>query len=214
METVTPISASISQGQRAPGSGPGSCGAARSVPREVEERLVDRQRLDQRRGRQHQPAHLLARTADISPCRADDDRLRAELQRLEHRHGRADAVDAGDVAGGRDDAAVAAADDDRLVAQAGVVALLDAGIEGVAVDMGDGEVGELGMGDQAGRSAGGAAGRPGRASPRAPQSRHRVESRAMPLIILPDGRPQQCRIRSRRGRGCRRPPLGLDSEIS
>jgi hypothetical protein len=55
---------------------------------------------------------------------------------------------------------VAAADDDRLVAQAGVVALLDAGIEGVAVDVGDAEGGKLGVGDQAGRSAGQAAGRP------------------------------------------------------
>ena len=44
-------------------------------------------------------------------------------------------LDAGDVAGGRDDAALAAADDDRLVLQLGIVALLDRRIEGVAVDM-------------------------------------------------------------------------------
>ena len=62
---------------------------------------------------------------------------RTGLQRLEHRHGRAHALDAGDVAGGRDDAALAAADDHRLVGQLRIVALLDRRIEGVAVDMGE-----------------------------------------------------------------------------
>ena len=40
-----------------------------------------------------------------------------------------------DIAAGRDDAALAAADDHRPVAQARVVALLDAGVEGVAIDV-------------------------------------------------------------------------------
>src|SRR5262249_39120747 len=51
------------------------------------------------------------------------------------------------------------ADDDRLVLQGGIVALLDTGVESVAVDMGDGEVLELAMGDDARRAAGRAAGR-------------------------------------------------------
>ena len=49
--------------------------------------------------------------------RRDDDGVRAGFQRLEHRHGRAHAADAGDVAGGRHHAALAAADDDRLVGE-------------------------------------------------------------------------------------------------
>ena len=59
--------------------------------------------------------------------------------RLEHRHRRADAVGARDVAAGGDDAAFAAADDHRLVGERGVVALFDRGVEGVAVDMRDGQ---------------------------------------------------------------------------
>ena len=64
-------------------------------------------------------------------------RVRAELARLEHRHGRADAEGARHVAAGRDDAALAAADDHRLVGERRVVALLDRGVEGVAIDMRD-----------------------------------------------------------------------------
>ncbi len=47
------------------------------------------------------------------------DRVRAELQRLEHRHGGAHAGDARDVAAGGHDPAPAAADDQRLVASEG-----------------------------------------------------------------------------------------------
>ncbi len=46
-------------------------------------------------------------------------------------------MDAGDVAGGRDHATLAAADDHRLVLEVRVVALLDRSIKGVAVDMGE-----------------------------------------------------------------------------
>ena len=59
------------------------------------------------------------------------------LQRLEHRHRGVHAVGARDVAGGRDHAALAAADDQRLVGERRIVALLDRGVEGVAVDMRD-----------------------------------------------------------------------------
>ena len=45
---------------------------------------------------------------------------RAGLQRLEHRHGGSHPVGAGDVAGRRDDAALPAADDHRLVGEAGL----------------------------------------------------------------------------------------------
>jgi hypothetical protein len=46
---------------------------------------------------------------------------------------------AGDIAGGGDDAAFAAADDDRLGGKRRIVAFLDRGVEGVAIDMRDGQ---------------------------------------------------------------------------
>ena len=74
-------------------------------------------------------------------------------------------IGAGDVAGGRDDAALAAADDHRLVAQGRIVALLDGGEEGVAIDMGDGERVALGVAQQArGAAVRGSAGAPAPAS--------------------------------------------------
>ncbi len=80
----------------------------------------------------------------------DDDGLGAQFQGLKHRHGGADAVDAGEVAAGGDDPPGAAADDDGLVPQGRIVALFDAGIKGVAVHVGDGEGFKLGMGKQTG----------------------------------------------------------------
>ena len=60
-----------------------------------------------------------------------------------------------DIAAGQHHAAHAAADDHRPVGELRPVALLDAGIERIAIDMRDGQPGELGMGDEAGRAAGG-----------------------------------------------------------
>ena len=129
---------------------------------EVEERLVDRERLDQRRQRLHHRAHLAADADIFFHVRRDDDRLGAGFERLEHRHRRAHALDAGDVAGGRDDAALAAADDHRLVLQFRIVALFDRRIEGVAVDMGEMQPVELGMADQPRAAAAPRNARPGR----------------------------------------------------
>ena len=81
------------------------------------------------------------------------DGARAKLQRPRHRHGRAHAVAPGDVAGGEHHAALAAADDQRLVDQIRMVALLHRGVEGVAIDMGNGQGGELGMGNDPRRAA-------------------------------------------------------------
>src|SRR5205823_10324702 len=64
---------------------------------------------------------------------------------LEHRHGRSHALNAGNVAGGRNDAAPAATDNDGFVAQRRIVALLDRGIECVTVEMRYGQGVELGM---------------------------------------------------------------------
>ncbi|MFO1186808.1 MAG: hypothetical protein U1E87_04775 [Alphaproteobacteria bacterium] len=55
------------------------------------------------------------------------------------------AIRARDVARSGDDAALAAADDHRLVLERGIVALLDRGIERVAIHMSDRERVELGM---------------------------------------------------------------------
>src|SRR5262245_2087780 len=87
----------------------------------------------------------------------DHHRLGAGGERLEHRHGRAHAIEPGDIAGGRDDAAPATAADHRPVADRRVVALLDAGIEGIAVEMGDRQAAELGVADMPGRATGRAA---------------------------------------------------------
>src|SRR5919197_1123194 len=50
---------------------------------------------------------------------------RAEGKRLEHRHRRAHPKGAGNIAGSRNHAALAAADDDGLVGEIRIVALLD-----------------------------------------------------------------------------------------
>ena len=122
----------------------------------IEKGLVDRDRLDQRRQLLHQRADLLADADIFLHVRPNHGGVRAEVERLVHRHGRADAVDAGDVAAGRDDAAFSPADDHRLVGKARVVALLDRGVEGVAIDMGDGKRAEFRVGRDA-RAAAGAA---------------------------------------------------------
>ena len=59
-----------------------------------------------------------------------------------------DAVGPCDVAGGRNDPALPTTDDQRLVSKGRIVALLDCGIEGVAIDMRDRERMELRMPDQ------------------------------------------------------------------
>ena len=86
----------------------------------------------------------------------NDRRMRAQAPRLEHRHRRAHAEGAGEIAGGGDDAALAAADDQRLVGERRIVALFDRGVEGVAIDMRERQVVEFGMTDEAGRAATGA----------------------------------------------------------
>jgi hypothetical protein len=57
-------------------------------------------------------------------------------------------MNAGDVAGGRDDPPLSPADDHRLVDEVGIVALLHRGIEGVAVDVRECQPVEFGMIDQ------------------------------------------------------------------
>ena len=63
-------------------------------------------------------------------------------------------MDAGDVAGGGDHAARAAADDHRLVGKFRPVALFDRRIEGIAVDVGDRELMQFRVAQQARAAAG------------------------------------------------------------
>ena len=86
-----------------------------------------------------------------------DDGLRAKFQGLEHRHRGADSVDAGQVAAGRDDASMATAYYDGVIAEAGIVTLFDAGVESIAVHVRDGEGVKLRMDNNPGAAAGGAA---------------------------------------------------------
>ena len=160
IETVTPISVSIVRAS--------ACESARRRlavellgAGKVEEGLVDRQRLHQGRDREHQGAHRAADRRVFRHVRLQHHGLRTELQGLEHRHGRPHALDARDVAGGGDDAADAAADDQRPVAQLGAVPFLDRGVEGIAVDMGDRPAGPA-----PGAAAGADCRRQGSAAPR------------------------------------------------
>ena len=108
-------------------------------PGDVEERLVDRDRLDLRR----EPAkdgHDVARRLLVAPAvDRQEHAVRAAPDRLAQRHRRVDAEPARLVARRRHDPAAArvAADDDRLAAQLRAVALLDGREERVEVDVED-----------------------------------------------------------------------------
>ena len=139
IETVMPISRSTSaceagqrQGRAARGAA-ARCRSGRGRPR--------RSRAARPPASVPASARALAAPTSRVFChvRRDDDGVRAGLQRLEHRHGRMDAVSARDVAGRRNHAALSAADDHRFVGKARIVALLDRGVEGVAIDVRDGE---------------------------------------------------------------------------
>src|SRR6266851_5296452 len=120
---------------------------------EVEKGLVDRHRLDDRRELSHLGAHGAPDLAVFRHVRADHDPVRTGGQRLEHRHCRAHAIKAGDVAAGEHDPTGTAANDDRTIGKVGPVAFFDRGIKGVTIDMRDRQFVERGMRDEAGRSA-------------------------------------------------------------
>jgi len=82
-------------------------------------------------------AHLAADPDVFGHVGPDHDGVGAQRQRLEHRHRRAHAKGAGDVAGRRYHAALAAADDDRSVCDLRIIAFLDGGVERVAIDVGE-----------------------------------------------------------------------------
>ena len=113
--------------------------------RQIEKGFVQRQRFDQGRQVAHHLADFAAGFGVFAEVRLDDRGLRAKLQRLEHGHGGTHAILAGDIAAGGHHAASSAAHDHRLVQQRRIVALLDGGIERVAIHMRDGKRFEFGM---------------------------------------------------------------------
>src|SRR5262249_21724880 len=92
-----------------------------------------------------------------------------------------------DVAGGKHDTALASTHDHGLVGEREIVALLDGGIEGIAIDVGNGQRVDLGMAQQARRAAARAAGG--------------LLRRVAPAIAAEAGHvPPACRVRAPRGR--------------
>ena len=96
----------------------------------IEERLVDRQPLDERRDVVEDAVRRLARRGVRLHPRRHDDRVRAEAPRPTERHRRLHAEGLGLVTRREDDAG---ADDHRQPAQARVVALLDRRVERVQI---------------------------------------------------------------------------------
>ncbi len=109
---------------------------------EVDERLVEGQRLDQRADLAQQRHHRAAGVAvGVEPA-GEEGGVRAAAPRLGGGHRRVHPEGAGLVGRGRDHAAAAdAADDDRLAAQRGLVALLHGGEEGVEIHVQDRRLG-------------------------------------------------------------------------
>ena len=109
---------------------------------EVDERLVERERLDQGRELAQQRHHRdAAGPVGVEPA-GEERRVRAAGARLGGGHRRAHPEGAGLVGRGGDDAAAAdPAHHDRLAAQRRLVALLDGREEGVQVDVQDRRVG-------------------------------------------------------------------------
>ena len=101
-------------------------------PPDVEERLVDRESLDQRGGPLENGEYGLARLCIRRHPRRHEDRPRAQRPRPRAAHRRPDSARLGFVAGGEHDSA---ADDHGTTSQAGIVSLLDRGIESVEVRM-------------------------------------------------------------------------------
>ena len=116
------------------------------------------------------------------------------------------AVGARDVAGGGDHAAAAAADDHRLGGERRIVALFDRGVEGVAIDVGDGERAEFVVAQRCAASRSAAARRLRERRRRG--SRGRRRSRHVALPVARRARCGRARPRPDRSRRCRQTRSG------
>ena len=121
---------------------------------EVEKGLVDGERFHQRCDVPHHLANAMTFPGIFRVIRLHHDGIRTGLERLEHRHGRMDAVEPRDIAACRDDTTCLPPYDDGKFLELGIVALLDRREEGIAIDMGDGERVYLRVTKQAVRVAG------------------------------------------------------------
>ena len=166
----------------------------------------------------HQRAHLAPDTHIFRHVGLDHPGVWAQLPRLEHRHRGFYPKGAGDIAGRRHHAAMAAADDHRLLRQRRIVALLDRRIEGVAIHMRNRHAGDLGMAHHPRRAACGAAGKLLRHIGKAvaAEARHRdLRRRNNPITCGADAKvlikPRTGRTlrRRTRWRSCWRPPCHL-----
>src|SRR4051812_12247810 len=120
------------------GGDPAGPGNALQVLGEVEIGLVEREGFDERGVFLVDLPDLAGNRPVDLEARRHEDEFGTEAKRLHRGHGGADAELPRLVAGGGYDAALArAADGNRPPAQRRIVALLDAGIEGVEVDMAD-----------------------------------------------------------------------------
>jgi hypothetical protein len=108
----------------------------------------DGHRLDQRGEVRHQSAHFASHARIFFHIGAHDRRVRAQPPRFEHGHRRFHPECARHITGREHHAALSPADNDGLIGERGVIALFDRRIEGVAIDMGDGQPVELGMPQQ------------------------------------------------------------------
>src|SRR5215467_6402834 len=104
---------------------------------DIEERLVERQRLHLGGHRPEDRHDLGGRGGVDAAAGRDEDRLRAQPARPCHRHRRADPEDAGLVGRGEHHAAAAGTDDHRQPGELGPVTDLDTGVEGVHVGVED-----------------------------------------------------------------------------
>ena len=105
--------------------------------RDVNEGLVDRDPLHERRKVAEDGDGRVAEALIVAEVPADEDELRTQLARLPPGHAAVDTVSLGFV-GSREDHA--AADGDRLAPQARIEQLLDGGIEGVQIRVEDGSL--------------------------------------------------------------------------
>ena len=124
---------------------------------QVEKGFVNRKRFHKWRKFEHHRTHLMPDSGIFRHVWTHHHRVGAKLKRLEHGHCRANAIDAGNIAAGGDDAALAAPHDHRSVAQGRVIALFNRREERVTIDMRDLELVHLRVVKDAWRTAGGAA---------------------------------------------------------
>jgi hypothetical protein len=109
------------------------------VLRHIQIRLVERQRLDERRHAPVDGKHLFRHPAILLKVGAHDDQRGAQAHRPRHRNRRPDAVRPGLVTRRRYHAALGgiATDDNRFALERRIVALLDRRVERVHVDVED-----------------------------------------------------------------------------